>query len=38
MVLLLEEEISFKDILSNVFLNAELMIPFIWLLFLECVI
>lgn len=39
MALLLEEEIPFKNILSNVFfLNAELMILFIWLLFLECVI
>lgn len=39
MALLLEEEISFKNILSNVFfLNAELMFPFILLLFFECVI
>jgi len=39
MGLLLEEEISFKNILSNVFfLSVELMNPFILLLFFECVI
>lgn len=36
---LLLEEISLKSIRTNVFfLNAELMIPFILLLFHECVI